>query len=538
MNKLKFKILVILMSLSLIGIVLLQLYWIKTSYENNDIQFQHHINRLLFNVSEKIKDQERYDFYKKLEEYRETTGKEPNKHNIKEIYYIEKDNRTNDEIVYSNIISLENFKLKGSFFDKTKDISIKNYSSKSRTEIFHGSQTGLDASNNLGNVATPSSSSKGTKADEIIEKDNDWDLFNRHSFDLALGEVVSNYPIEDRLSNEVLHKLLNQELKQFNVNTRFEYGVFYNGAITSIKSPNFKYTDNKTYSAPILQDFNHSTHYRLYVTFPEKSKFLFSDILPFTMLSLLFLLVIVAAYISALYQLIKQRQISEIKTDFINNMTHEFKTPIATINLALDAIQNPKIINDEEKIKRYSQMIRDENRRMHAQIENILRISKLEKRELDIPKERIEANDIIEAALEHVMLIIEDRGGKVHLDLNAKRTDILVSPTHFTSVLVNILDNAIKYSPESPNIEISTENIKDTILIKIKDHGSGMSKAAQKRIFEKFYREHTGDLHNVKGHGLGLAYVKQIIDDHNGQIFVESEKGKGSTFTIKLPLIT
>lgn len=538
MNKLKFKILVILMSLSLIGIVLLQLYWVKTSYENNDIQFQHHINRLLFNVSEKIKDQERYDFYKKLEEYRETTGKEPNKHNIKEIYYIEKDNRTNNEIVYSNIISLENFKLKGSFFDKTKDISIKNYSSKSKTEIFHGNHTSLDNSNDLGNMVTPSTSSKETKPDEIIEKDNDWDLFNRHSFDLALGEVVSNYPIEDRLSTDVLHKLLDQELKQFNVNTRFEYGVFYNGAITSVKSPNFKYTDNKTYSAPILQDFNYSTHYQLYVTFPEKSKFLFSDILPFTMLSLLFLLVIIAAYISALYQLIKQRQISEIKTDFINNMTHEFKTPIATINLALDAIQNPKIINDEEKVKRYSQMIRDENRRMHAQIENILRISKLEKRELDIPKEPIEANDIIEAALEHVMLIIEDRGGKVHLDLNAKRTDILVSPTHFTSVLVNILDNAIKYSPESPNIEISTENIKDTILIKIKDHGSGMSKAAQKRIFEKFYREHTGNLHNVKGHGLGLAYVKQIIDDHNGQIFVESEKGKGSTFTIKLPLIT
>jgi two-component system phosphate regulon sensor histidine kinase PhoR len=248
-------------------------------------------------------------------------------------------------------------------------------------------------------------------------------------------------------------------------------------------------------------------------------------------------LVIIVAYFSALNQLIKQKQISEIKTDFINNMTHEFKTPIATINLALDAIKNPKIIEDKEKVQRYLQMIRDENKRMHAQVENVLRISKLERKELEISKEPTNVHDIIEDAIEHVNLIIEDRGGTIRVNLDAKRNTILLNDVHFTNVMVNILDNAIKYSPETPVIEVSTENVKDFILIKIKDYGAGMSKIAQKRIFEKFYREHTGDLHNVKGHGLGLAYVKRIIDDHNGQIFVESEKGKGSTFTIKMPLI-
>jgi two-component system phosphate regulon sensor histidine kinase PhoR len=218
-------------------------------------------------------------------------------------------------------------------------------------------------------------------------------------------------------------------------------------------------------------------------------------------------------------------------------MTHEFKTPIATINLALDAIKNPKIIEDKEKVQRYLQMIRDENKRMHAQVENVLRISKLERKELEISKEPTNVHDIIEDAIEHVNLIIEDRGGTIRVNLDAKRNTILLNDVHFTNVMVNILDNAIKYSPETPVIEVSTENVKDFILIKIKDYGAGMSKIAQKRIFEKFYREHTGDLHNVKGHGLGLAYVKRIIDDHNGQIFVESEKGKGSTFTIKMPLI-
>jgi two-component system phosphate regulon sensor histidine kinase PhoR len=243
------------------------------------------------------------------------------------------------------------------------------------------------------------------------------------------------------------------------------------------------------------------------------------------------------AYSSALNQLIRQRQISEIKNDFINNMTHEFKTPIATINLALDAIRNPKIIDDKEKVLRYLQMIKDENKRMHAQVENVLRISKLEKKELDIVKESLNIHDIINDAVEHVNLILEDREGTIRSHFGALRTTVLINDVHFTNVIVNILENAIKYSPNVPEIDIFTENVKDMVIIKVKDNGLGMSKIAQKRIFEKFYREHTGDIHNVKGHGLGLAYVKRIVDDHNGQVYVESEKGKGSTFIIKLPLI-
>jgi two-component system phosphate regulon sensor histidine kinase PhoR len=255
-------------------------------------------------------------------------------------------------------------------------------------------------------------------------------------------------------------------------------------------------------------------------------------------LSIVFTLIIVIAYSSALYQLIKQRQISEIKTDFINNMTHEFKTPIATINLALDSIRNPKIIDDKEKVLRYLGMIKEENKRMHAQVENVLRISKLEKNELNISKERVELNDLVEDAISHVELIIEDRGGHIETHLDAEKSSVLANETHFTNVLVNVLDNAIKYSPDAPKIIVTTELAGNNILVHIKDHGSGMSKVAQKRVFEKFYREHTGNIHNVKGHGLGLAYVKRIVEDHHGHISVESEKEKGSTFTIKLPLIS
>lgn len=219
-------------------------------------------------------------------------------------------------------------------------------------------------------------------------------------------------------------------------------------------------------------------------------------------------------------------------------MTHELKTPIATINLALDSIKNPKIGSDPDKVKRYMNMIREENKRMHAQVENVLRISQLEKNELNIPKERVKLHDLIEDAITHVSLLVEDSGGYIKTHLGALKSSVLANDNHFTNVLVNILDNAVKYSEEAPKIDVYTENAKNSIIVKIRDQGIGMSKIAQKKIFEKFFREHTGDLHNVKGHGLGLTYVKRVVDDHHGQIWVESEKGKGSTFIIKLPLIS
>lgn len=257
-----------------------------------------------------------------------------------------------------------------------------------------------------------------------------------------------------------------------------------------------------------------------------------------TLLSLIFTLVIIVGYMSAVYQLIQQRKISQMKSDFINNMTHEFKTPIATINLALDAIKNPKIFNNKQKVKDYISMIKDENKRMNAQVENVLRISKLQKKQLMISKDRLELHDLVNDAVTHVELIVKDRKGYINTDFKAKKSSILANDSYFTNVIVNILDNSVKYSEGAPKIDIITENVGNNILLMVKDQGIGIGKMAQKKIFEEFYREHTGDVHNVKGHGLGLANVKRIVDNHQGIITVESEKGKGSTFTIKLPLIT
>ena len=525
MNKLFFRLLIVLMSLSLIGIILVQVYWFDKSFENNEEQFKYHVKQVLGNVANKLQKNEQYSYYEMYNRLKDSIGKIPQKSDFLEFGYYQRDSRTNETIIYSNSINSEDYGISASFFDKKIDsLKLKNYTAKRKTEIYNDD---IDKSS-LKQKITP---------DIKIEKSGRLDLLDNAQYEIVYKDIAAVKPIQERVTNEMMQKLLFEELNEYGVKTPFEFNVYSNGLATKIKSERFRYEKKSTYSIPIFIDNDGNNKYQLLLTFPQKKRFLFSELIGICILSIIFTLIIIIAYASALNQLIKQRQISLIKTDFINNMTHEFKTPIATINLALDAIKNPKIIDDKEKVLRYLQMIKDENKRMHAQVENVLRISKLEKKELDINKESANIHDIIEDAIEHVNLIVDDRNGTITTHFDANRTSVLLNDVHFTNVIVNILDNAIKYSPEEPVIDIYTENVKDFVIVKIKDQGSGMSKVAQKRIFEKFYREHTGDLHNVKGHGLGLAYVKRIIEDHNSQIFVESEKGKGSTFIIKVPLI-
>ena len=513
------------MSLSLIGIILVQVYWFDKSFENNEEQFKYHVKQVLGNVAVKLQKKEQYTYAEMYNHLKDSIGKAPQKSDFLEFGYYQRDSRTNEMIVYSNSIISEDYGIPASFFDKKLDsVKLKNFTAKRKTEIYND------------NIDNPSIRQSVTP-DVKIEKSGRLYLLDNAEFEIFYKDIAAVKPIQERVSNDMMQKLLSDELKEYGVKTPFEFNVYSNGLATKIKSERFRYEKQSTYSIPIFIDNDGNNKYQLLLTFPQKKKFLFSELVGICILSIIFTLIIVIAYSSALNQLIKQRQISEIKTDFINNMTHEFKTPIATINLALDAIKNPKVIEDKEKVLRYLQMIKEENKRMHAQVENVLRISKLDKKELDINKESTNIHEIIEDAIEHVNLIVEDRNGTITTHFDAPRTSVLLNDVHFTNVIVNILDNAIKYSPEEPMIDIQTENVKDFVIIKIKDQGSGMSKAAQKRIFEKFYREHTGDLHNVKGHGLGLAYVKRIVDDHNSEIFVESEKGKGSTFIIKVPLI-
>lgn len=511
------------MSLSLIGIIFVQAYFISDAVKNEKERFTFNVKKTLSYVSNTIETTESNKYFSKYQSL--DSEKKGDSAAVSQLFIYQQNHNTNETFIYKSSILQEDSKLSSSLFDIGLDsLDIKNIIGSSQIEVYKG-----------GNVFD-----KDFIKNPILNIVNSGRLKSeeRSYFNRNLKAYTKTIPIYKRVTEKEISDLLTRKLKENDIDIDYEFAIYSNNLATKVQTEGFENNKASTYSVPMFYDENNKSIYKLLVNFPEDRKFILSSVLGMMLLSIVFTLVIVLAYGSSLYQLVKQRKIAQIKTDFINNMTHEFKTPIATINLALDAIKNPKIIDDKDKVLRYLKMIKEENKRMHAQVENVLRISKLEKNELNISKERVNLHDLVEDAITHVELLVEDRNGYIKLFLEAQKSSVLANETHFTNVIVNILDNAIKYSPDAPKIEIFTENVGNNVLLQIKDYGSGMSKAAVKRVFEKFYREHTGNIHNVKGHGLGLAYVKRIVDDHQGYVTVESEKDKGSTFTIKLPLIS
>jgi len=254
--------------------------------------------------------------------------------------------------------------------------------------------------------------------------------------------------------------------------------------------------------------------------------------------SVFFTLMIISAFSVTVYALLRQKKLSEIKNDFINNMTHEFKTPLATISLAVDALRNNKVIEDRTKMEYFSSIIKEENKRMNKHVETILQAALMDRQEIKLNKAPLRVHELIKEVISNYTLQLQEKDGRIELDLNASNDYIHADEVHFRNLISNLVDNAVKYSKENLVIKISSENADENIVMRFEDNGIGMSKETVRRIFERFYRAHTGNVHNVKGFGLGLSYVKTIIDAHGGKIRVESSPGKGSLFTLEVPNIT
>ncbi len=276
----------------------------------------------------------------------------------------------------------------------------------------------------------------------------------------------------------------------------------------------------------------------LILVVPQKQDFVWRQMFWMIFGAVLFTSIIFTAFFITIRAYLNQKKLSEIKSDFINNMTHEFKTPLATISLAVDALRNQKVVNDPEKTAYFSNIIKDENKRMNKQVETILQAAILDKQEVQLDMKPVHAHELITVALKNVVLPIQDKNGKLEVHLDAPHDCVLADDVHFTNIINNLLDNAVKYSnPDNLVIKLTTLNVGNLLRIKIEDNGIGMNKETLARIFEKFYRAHTGNIHNVKGFGLGLSYVKSIVDAHKGKIKAESTPGKGSCFTIDLALL-
>ncbi len=520
MSKRIFVLLIVLMVISLFGIITVQIFWIRSSIEMREEQFSTSVKFALARVSENIQKRE---FRENISRYAPLIDsmQKSKESNVRDFVFQQIDTSRNEIFTFRQSILENNYKSQFSPFE-ADTVNFKTFLSREETQIEKIEFNSKDFS-------------ELSPKDRMVKVER-LDKYDKLELESIFKNIVSRTPIHDRVSSNEIRMNLDNELRARNIDTKFEFGVFSEELITKVKSDRFVEKRGYTYNVPLFVT-DDSIDYDLYVSFPEKKEYILSTISWILILSAIFIFIIILSFASALYQLIRQKQISEIKTDFINNMTHEFKTPIATINLAIDSIRNPKIIGDKEKVIRYSEMIREENKRMHAQVENVLRISKLEKNQLDLSKDVVDLHDIIDDAVSHVALIIRDREGFIEKNLEARQSEILASKFHMTNVITNILDNAIKYSEGPPEIRIKTENAGNNIMLKISDNGIGMSKHVQRKVFNKFYREETGNIHNVKGHGLGLSYVKSIVERHQGHVYLESEKGKGSTFTVKLPII-
>lgn len=352
-----------------------------------------------------------------------------------------------------------------------------------------------------------------------------------------LRESGSRPPME-RADSTIIRDRLSKELHNNGLNVPFTFAVFSNRDKELYATSGYGNANEKDkYSIQLFS--NTDTQYRLSVEFPTKKNYIFSNV-RFIIPSLAFTLILLVVFLYTVILAFRQKKLTEMKTDFINNMTHELKTPISTISLAGQMLADPSIRKSETSLKHLSDVIVEESKRLRFQVEKVLQLSVFDNSSATIKLSEVDANTIIQNVVNTFKLKVEKQGGTLTPRLEAQNAEVMVDELQFTNVIFNLLDNALKYMKEdrNPELEVSTRDISDNrIEIRVADNGIGIKKDDQKRIFDKFYRVSTGNLHNVKGFGLGLAYVKKMITAFGGEIHVESEYDKGSTFIIRLPLV-
>lgn len=508
MNKKSIKLIIVLMAAALIGIITLQIGWIRSSIRLNEQQFDVSVFDALNKVSERLE--------------------------------------------YENLLLAYNFMNNGYF----KSYFLQEYNR-------HVSSGGTDFSINMQSGISevhlsPNDLLSMLEVDERTAEEGLCDCSKctaertlKMTNYMNYRKGMDNTPIADRIKLDYLDIALKEELSDRGIDIDYNYGVYSKRKKSYVMANNHYVVEDGNSQITINgYDNLYTSLYRvnlfsqndsgrspglLMVHFPTRASVVWGTVWLPLLGSILFTGIILFCFAYVINVVFLQKKVSEMKTDFINNMTHEFKTPIATISLAADSISNPKISGKPEKVKRFADIIRQENRRMNAQVEKVLQIAALDKQEININRSEINLENIITYAVQNVSLSVEKREGIVTTDLQAKNPIVQGDLTHISNIINNLLDNANKYSPEKPIIKITSRDLKNDVEVVISDKGLGIDKESIKHIFDKFYRVHTGDVHDVKGFGLGLSYVKAMMDAHNATIDVKSELGKGTSFILKFP---
>jgi two-component system, OmpR family, phosphate regulon sensor histidine kinase PhoR len=540
MNKKKFTGLIVMMVLSIIGIIWVQSVWISNAVGMQNEYFNSAARMSLINTANSIESSRKLSFFNNLMptdpvSFTDTSSDVTGYLSIGGLSS-DPDNKFSVRITNQAVTGTGN----GNYTTYNKSYTITNDTSvvaDSTTYVI----TPPDKSGKI-RILKKGDDSGNISGETYINHDQfvDWVKKRSSEFRNMSDEMINEiYQWEKtmQLDNKEIDYTLQQTLAYNGIHTPYEFAVIKNGEVqggTFTKSHKSDFLKSK-YQVGLFPDNIIKQNMVLSVVFPERTNYVLGYMKWILGGSLLFSLFILATFALSLYFIIRQKKISEIKSDFINNMTHEFKTPIATISLAADTITNSRVINDEASIRHFIGMIKKENSRMNKKVETILQIASLDKKEMEFKFENVSLHDVIKHAVEAIEIQVHQRNGVLKLNLNAPEPNIFGDFEHLTNLVNNLLDNAIKYSPELLEITLTTNNNEKGIILSVEDKGIGMTKAVQSKIFERFYRQSSGNVHDVKGFGLGLNYSRSIIEAHKGIINVYSEPGKGSRFEIFLP---
>ncbi len=519
-KKLTIRVLVIVMTITLLGIIYVQWMWINNAIDIRKQQFKERIDYILRNVVSRIELDSYARFYSKVEAKLKSVR-----------IYNDEDNGVNSRNIVDSLMMSSGYFMGTDGNHPGLDESYMGMFNG--RNVFHSLpvEREFNSSKMLSQIVESAikkfniTQTESPEQFESIKKSLSTFLAKilreSDTRNLSTEERLIDIPVLEYLNNSLGAEGINFSYKLIDLQTR-------DSLLRNIEK------DNVYIKNPFPGDIR-KAHNFICVTISEQNVILLRSISWLLVASGLCILFLCVVFGFTVFVILRQKKLSEVKNDFINNMTHEFKTPIATISLATSAITNPKVIGDKEQIIKFNDMVKKENQRMHRHVEKILQQARLDRKEVDLRKEEININDLITEACEHFMLQCKDKGVKLMCESRAKEPILVGDEVHILNCIINLIDNSIKYSKEDPKILVYSKDISKGIVLGVRDNGVGMSRDSQKMVFTRFYRVTDGNIHNVKGFGLGLSYVKSIVTAHNGSIYLRSKLNKGTTIELVFP---